>query len=82
MFTYAFAFYLQRDNQAAIFEGNQGDLEQATEQLSEFLERDIDNENLVTLKQKVQDKFRYVQQRQLVLLKHCIEEADRWQFTA
>jgi hypothetical protein len=66
MYTYAFAFYLQRDNevsslhacgmsvffQAAIFEANQGDLEQATEQLSEFLERDIDNENLVTLKQK------------------------------
>ena len=29
------------------------DLEMATEQLSEFLERDLENENLVTLKQKV-----------------------------
>lgn len=37
---------------------NQGDLEQATEQLSEFLERDLENQNLVDLKQKVQDKYR------------------------
>ena len=53
MFTYAFAFYLKRDNNAIIFETNQKDLEMETEQLSGFLERDLDNENLVTLKQKV-----------------------------
>lgn len=53
MFTYAFAFYLKRDNNAIIFESNQKDLEMETEQLSGFLERDLDNENLVTLKQKV-----------------------------
>lgn len=53
MFTYAFAYYLERDNQAFIFEDNQRDLEMATEQLSEFLERDLENENLSTLKQKV-----------------------------
>ena len=37
---------------------NQKDLETATEQLSEYLERDISAENLVDIKQKVQDKYR------------------------
>ena len=37
---------------------NQTDLETATEQLSEYLERDICAENLVDIKQKVQDKYR------------------------
>ena len=37
---------------------NQRDLENATEQLSEYLERDISVENLADIKQKVQDKYR------------------------
>ena len=37
---------------------NQKDLESATEKLSEYLERDISAENLVDIKQKVQDKYR------------------------
>ncbi|VDK61019.1 unnamed protein product [Gongylonema pulchrum] len=53
MYTYAFAFYLEKNNQSVIFEDNQRDLEHATEQLSEFLERDLDHENLVSLKQKL-----------------------------
>ena len=40
------------------FQDNQKDLETATEQLSEYLERDICAENLVDIKQKVQDKYR------------------------
>ncbi|KAI1731489.1 IBR domain, a half RING-finger domain-containing protein [Ditylenchus destructor] len=82
MYTYAFAYYLQQNNNTKIFEDNQQDLELATEQLSEFLERDLDAENLVTLKQKVQDKFRYVDQRREVLLKHCSEgyENSQWIF--
>lgn len=35
-------------------------MENATEQLSEYLERDITQENLLGIKQKVQDKYRYV----------------------
>ena len=35
-------------------------METATEQLSEYLERDISAENLVDIKQKVQDKYRWV----------------------
>ena len=39
---------------------NQKDLEMATETLSEYLERDITSECLSDIKQKVQDKYRYV----------------------
>ena len=59
MYSYAFAFYLKKNNQVEIFEDNQKDLDHATETLSEYLERDIKgiidwNE----IKQKVQDKTR------------------------
>ena len=74
MYTYVFAYYLKKNNNQQIFEvtkckelfeflfsksqDNQKDLETATEQLSEYLERDISAENLVDIKQKVQDKYR------------------------
>ncbi len=58
MYTYVFAYYLRKNNQCEIFEDNQKDLETATETLSEYLERDIDAENLVDIKQVVQDKYR------------------------
>jgi len=84
MYTYAFAFYLQPNNVTSIFEDNQRDLELATEQLSEVLEKEIDpsKDDLVVLKQKVQDKCHYVDQRRQVLLKHCAEglEKNQWVF--
>lgn len=58
MFTYVFAYYLKKNNQSEIFEVNQKDLETSTEGLSEYLERDICAENLIDIKQKVQDKYR------------------------
>ncbi|MPC32186.1 E3 ubiquitin-protein ligase arih1 [Portunus trituberculatus] len=58
MFTYVFAYYLRKNNQSVIFEDNQKDVESATETLSEYLERDITQENLADIKQKVQDKYR------------------------
>lgn len=42
------------------FQDNQKDLENATEQLSEYLERDITCDMLNDIKQKVQDKYRWV----------------------
>jgi len=43
---------LAQNNNTKIFEDNQSDLELATEQLSEFLERDMDSDiDLVELKQ-------------------------------
>ena len=59
MYSYVFAHYLKKNNQAEIFEANQRDLDTATETLSEFLERDIATVNdLVKIKQEVQDKSR------------------------
>ncbi|ESO01657.1 hypothetical protein HELRODRAFT_100509 [Helobdella robusta] len=80
MYTYVFAFYLRKNNQSIIFEDNQKDLENATEQLSEYLERDITSEILVDIKQKVQDKYRYCESRRKVLLDHVHEgyEKDLW----
>lgn len=59
MYTYVFAFYLIKNNQSIIFEDNQKDLESATEKLSEYLEREITQDNISVIKQKVQDKYRY-----------------------
>ncbi|XP_013390777.1 E3 ubiquitin-protein ligase arih1 [Lingula anatina] len=82
MFTYVFAFYLKRNNQSIIFEDNQKDLENATEQLSEYLERDITSDIIVDVKQKVQDKTRYCESRCKVLLDHVHEgyEKDLWEY--
>jgi ariadne-1 len=70
-YTYAFAFYLYRNNQAAVFEQNQADLERATEALSGFLEQEINVEQNISL--KLMDKTRYCDQRRKTLLDHCKE---------
>ncbi|XP_074650298.1 E3 ubiquitin-protein ligase arih1-like [Tubulanus polymorphus] len=82
MYTYVFAFFLRKNNQSIIFEENQRDLECATEQLSEYLERDITSDILVDIKQKVQDKYRYCESRRTVLLNHVHEgyEKDIWEY--
>lgn len=85
MYTYVFAYYLLQNNITIIFEDNQNNLELSTEQLSGYLERDLfeeDFEDLMTLKQKVQDKYRYVENRRQILLKHCVEgyEKEQWTF--
>jgi ariadne-1 len=83
MYTYVFAYYLRKNHQQEIFEDNQRDLENATEQLSEYLERDISAENLADIKQKVQDKYRYCDSRRKVLLNHVYEgyEKEWWDYT-
>jgi len=83
MYTYVFAYYLSKNNQCDIFEENQKDLEVATETLSEYLERDISAENLVDIKQQVQDKYRYCDSRRKVLLDHVHEgyEKGLWLYT-
>ena len=82
MFTYVFAYYLKKNNQSVIFEDNQKDVESATEKLSEYLEREITQENLADIKQKVQDKYRYCDQRRRKLLEHVHEgyEYDWWEY--
>lgn len=81
MYTYAFAFFLKKNNHSLIFESNQSDLELATEQLSGLLDRDLSSMALNELKQKLQDKARYCESRRQVLLDHVHEgyEKDFWE---
>jgi ariadne-1 len=44
MYTYAFAFYLEKNNYSDVFETNQADLENSVEALSGLLEKDLDIE--------------------------------------
>lgn len=82
MYTYVFAYYLRKNNQSVLFEDNQKDLESATEKLSEYLERDITSENLANIKQQVQDKYRYCDNRRKKLLEHVHEGYERewWEY--
>ena len=70
-YTYAFAYYLYRNNQAEVFEQNQADLERATEALSGLLEQEIDADKNISV--KLMDKTRYCDQRSQILLTHCKE---------
>ena len=82
MFTYIFAYYLNKNNQKEIFEDNQKDLEAATEQLSGYLENDIGDEDIKDIKQKVVNKKNYCENRMRVLLSHVKEgyEENWWKF--
>ena len=64
--TYAFAFYLERNNLTAIFEDNQRDLEMAVENLSEMFEKPITE--LAELKVDILDKTTYCNRRRVILL--------------
>ncbi|KAG1173739.1 hypothetical protein G6F70_005625 [Rhizopus microsporus] len=82
--TYAFAFYLARTNQTELFEDNQRDLELATEQLSELLEKplDPDPEKIARLRQAVLDKTVYVKLRREILLEDTAKglQEGRWTY--
>lgn len=77
MYTYVFAYYQTKTNQSIIFEDNQKDLENATETLSEYLEREITSDNIKDIKSKVQDKYRYCESRRRILLEHVQEGYDQ-----
>lgn len=66
--TYAFAYYLVRNNATELFEDNQRDLEMAVEQLSELLEKPIEPEKIAELRQQVLDKTVYCSSRREVVL--------------
>lgn len=54
-----------------VHQNNQADLENATEVLSGYLERDISQDSLQDIKQKVQDKYRSVPEQQSQSVCHC-----------
>lgn len=66
--TYAFAFYLQRNNLTEIFEDNQKDLEMAVENLSEMFEKPIVELSDQKLKVDIMDKTSYCNKRRVILL--------------
>uniref|UniRef100_A0A915DCC7 RING-type domain-containing protein n=1 Tax=Ditylenchus dipsaci TaxID=166011 RepID=A0A915DCC7_9BILA len=80
MYSYAFAYYLQKNNSSEIFEANQNNLEMATEKLSHLLENKLDNVDLTKLKQEIQDCYRYVDSRKISMLGHCKEgyQKNEW----
>ncbi|KAG8529312.1 uncharacterized protein KY384_005948 [Bacidia gigantensis] len=64
--TYAFAYYLQRNNFTEIFEQNQKDLELAVENLSEMFEKPTSE--LADLRVEILDKTSYCTKRRVILL--------------
>ena len=62
------------------FQDNQNDLEVATEQLSEYLERDLGTEDSGDFGEKVKNKYNYCESRRKVLLAHVREgyDNDTW----
>lgn len=66
--TYAFAFYLARNNLTEIFEDNQKDLEMAVENLSEMFEKPVADLADPKLKVEIMDKTAYCNKRRVILL--------------
>ena len=64
--TYAFAYYLQRNNFTEIFEQNQKDLEMSVENLSEMFEKPVPE--LAKLRVDILDKTAYCTKRRVILL--------------
>lgn len=59
MYTYIFAYGIESHNQKEIFEGNQNDLERATEALSQYLEEELTKDNADQIKINVLNKSKY-----------------------
>ncbi|EEA23883.1 hypothetical protein TMatcc_006957 [Talaromyces marneffei ATCC 18224] len=78
--TYAFAYYLARNNLTEIFEDNQKDLEMAVESLSEMFEKPI--AELAELKVDILDKTAYCNKRRVILLSDTAENLKQheWKF--
>jgi ariadne-1 len=71
--TYAFAFYLARNNLTEMFEDNQKDLEMAVEALSEMFEKPVTELADSKLKVEIMDKTSYCNKRRVILLADTAE---------
>lgn len=82
--TYAFAFYLARNNLTEIFEDNQKDLEMAVEDLSEMFEKPIQELSDPKLKVDIMDKTSYCNKRRIILLADTAENLAKgeWVFNS
>lgn len=70
--TYAFAYYLERNNATEMFEDIQKDLEMSVENLSEMFEKPTDQ--LANLKVEMMDKISYCTRRRIIVLEHTATE--------
>lgn len=77
--TYAFAYYLQRNNLTEIFEDNQKDLEMAVESLSHMFEKPTTE--LSALKVDILDKTAYCQKRRIILLTDTAQNLKSGEYT-
>lgn len=80
--TYAFAFYLARNNLTEIFEDNQKDLEMAVEALSEMFEKPISELSDPKLKVEIMDKTAYCNKRRVILLDDTAENLANGEFNS
>eukprot|EP00040_Diaphanoeca_grandis_P013319 m.67350 g.67350 ORF g.67350 m.67350 type:complete len:521 (+) comp23799_c0_seq2:145-1707(+) len=83
MYTYVFAFFLNKNTECNIFEDNQKNLELSVETLSGYLEREqLAMKSVDELRQKVLDKSKYCESRRQVLLDHVNEgvEKNSWDY--
>ncbi|CAM1504241.1 Fc.00g018320.m01.CDS01 [Cosmosporella sp. VM-42] len=80
--TYAFAFYLAKNNLTEIFEDNQKDLEMAVENLSAMFEMPIQELSDPKLKVDIMDKTSYCNKRRVILLEDTAENLAKgeWHF--
>ncbi|KZT62032.1 hypothetical protein CALCODRAFT_490584 [Calocera cornea HHB12733] len=72
--TYAMAFYLEKNNETIMFEDNQRDLERAVEELSELLESPIEPATISELRSKMTNLTVYVQKRNEIMLNDTAEK--------
>lgn len=80
--TYAFAYYLARNNLTEIFEQNQKDLEMAVENLSEMFEKPVADLSDAKLKVDIMDKTSYCNKRRIILLEDTATNLaeGKWEF--
>ncbi|KFY41404.1 hypothetical protein V494_03024 [Pseudogymnoascus sp. VKM F-4513 (FW-928)] len=80
--TYAFAFYLARNNLTEMFEDNQKDLEMAVENLSEMFEKPVGELANANLRVDIMDKTSYCNKRRVILLADTAENLANgvWSF--
>jgi ariadne-1 len=80
MWSYAFAYYLKRNNYAYILEDNQKDLQDAVEALSEMFEKPV--QEIARNRMQLMDKKTYVATRRMIVLEFMQTgyDDDLWEY--
>ncbi|CAD6244757.1 GSCOCG00013458001-RA-CDS [Cotesia congregata] len=81
MYSYVFAYFVEKSNQKTIFEFNLQGIENATDSLSHYLKMHIVNAEVDVIIRKVQNRTQYCDQFCRVLLDHVNEGYDKGWWT-